>query len=327
MSGFGYNILGFGAFPNRSVEAGITSNAENVSAKAQFNATIWASGTPKILNISSGVTLGGTSGTAALTIESDLGGSLLIVNAGTIIGTGGAAGSSGAGGNGGNAILNSGGTIVSVTNSGTISGGGGGGGLGGTGGAGGTGTYTATNTYFDHPTYGGVADVQYTSEGGDWRWRFQSSILPIYSSSGGTSGGYTWTRGTTIRRSSGGTYHYDIIRTGTETQSGASGGAGGAGGAGAGYNQSQSDGSSGSSGASGSNNAGNGGQGGTGGNGGHAGADGSAGATGSTGSNGNSTNGSSGASGSAAGTAGKAISGAVNFTDASGTTNGTVDTV
>ena len=189
MSGFGYNILGFGAFPNRSVEAGITSNAENVSAKAQFNATIWASGTPKNLNISSGVTLGGTSGTAALTIESDLGCSLLIVNAGTIIGTGGAAGSSGAGGNGGNAILNSGGSIVSVTNSGTISGGGGGGGLGGTGGAGGNGTYTATNTYFDHPTYGGVSDVQYTSEGGDWRWRFQSSILPIYSSSGGTSGG------------------------------------------------------------------------------------------------------------------------------------------
>ncbi len=74
MSGFGYNVLGFGAFPNRSVEAGITGNATNVSAKAQFNATIWASGTPKILNISSGVTLGGTSGTAALTIESDLGG-------------------------------------------------------------------------------------------------------------------------------------------------------------------------------------------------------------------------------------------------------------
>ena len=324
MSGFGYNILGFGAFPNRTVEAGITSNAENVSAKAQFNATIWASGTPKILNISSGVTLGGTGGTAALTIESDLGGSLLIVNAGTIIGTGGAAGSSGAGGNGGNAILNSGGSIVSVTNSGTISGGGGGGGLGGTGGTGGNGTYTSTSYGYVHGSrswWVSSSTNSYIIYGGTFCTGMPSSQTTC------TYGGVTYRKGSYVQYGGPGAGGYQLGIDSTATQSGASGGAGGAGGAGAGYNQSQSDGSSGSSGSSGSNNAGSGGAGGTGGNGGNAGANGSAGATGSTGANGNASNGSSGSSGSAGGTAGKAISGAVNFTDASGTTNGTVDTV
>lgn len=304
MSGFGYNVLGFGAFPNRSVEAGITSNAENVSAKAQFNATIWASGTPKILNISSGVTLGGTSGTAALTIESDLGGSLLIINAGTITGTGGAAGSSGAGGNGGNAILNSGGTIVSVTNSGTISGGGGGGGQGGTGGNG-----TTTTSVDSGFVY--VSGSRYWVTGSSSNPVWDGSVVGYNKSSPYTTGGFTYTIGSYV--TGGENYDvYRIKRTGNVTSS-TSGGAGGAGGAGAGYSQSQADGSSGASGGT------NAGAGGTGGNGGNAGADGSAGATGA---NGNSTN---GGSGSAAGTAGKAVSGAVNFTDASGTTNGTVD--
>lgn len=316
MSGFGYNVLGFGAFPNRSVEAGITGNATNVSAKAQFNATIWASGTPKILNISSGVTLGGTSGTAALTVESDLGGSLLINNAGTITGTGGAAGTSGAGGNGGNAILNSGGTIVSLVNSGTISGGGGGGGKGGTGG---NGSYSQTlgpsytssyHTWWFIDQYGRILAFW---GGGN----VHPSNQPISYTSSATSasyGGYTYTRGNYVQAVSCGNDDncatYYISRTGTVSTSG---GAGGNGGAGAGYSQSQANGSSGASGGT------NAGAGGTGGNGGALGSNGAAGATGA---NGNSTN---GGSGSAAGTAGKAVSGAVNFTDASGTTNGTVD--
>ena len=308
MSGFGYNILGFGAFPNRTVEAGITSNAENVSAKAQFNATVWASGTPKILNISSGVTLGGTGGTAALTIESDLGGSLLIVNAGTITGTGGAAGTSGAGGNGGNAILNSGGSIVSVTNSGTISGGGGGGGLGGTGG---NGSYTVVTYGYVH---GSRAWWCYdTSSGGDDCSIFYGGSYTIGRPIANATTQYgNYYKGSYAQYGGATQAGFQLGIGSSATQSGASGGAGGAG---AGYNQSQSNGSGG---ATGSNNAGNGG---TGGNGGNLGADGSAGATGA---NGNATD---GVAGSAAGTAGKAISGAVNFTDASGTTNGTVDTV
>ncbi len=313
MSGFGYNVLGFGAFPNRSVEGSITGNATNVSAKAQFNATIWASGTPKILNISSGITLGGTSGTAALTIESDLGGSLLINNAATITGTGGAAGTSGAGGNGGNAILNSGGTIVSLVNSGTISGGAGGGGKGGTGG---NGSYTSDSgflyatsgtKYYWVDNLAGInnvdiwwANVQVVDNGND---TLVGGVQTL------TTGGYTYSRGT--ERSGQDNFSlYEVKRVGTVASSG---GAGGNGGAGAGYNQSQANGSGGAGGGT------NAGAGGTGGNGGALGANGNAGATGA---NGNSTN---GASGSAAGTAGKAVSGAVNFTDASGTTNGTVD--
>ena len=312
MSGFGYNVLGFGAFPNRLVEAGITGNATNVSAKAQFNDAIWASGTPKILNISSGITLGGTSGTAALTIEDDLGGSLLINNAATITGTGGAAGSSGAGGNGGNAILNSGGTIVSLVNSGTISGGAGGGGSGGTGGAGevnggrepaanfSNGSQVNPGYYWNSSTYhiyydGSTSYVYFGSNIGN------ASGLPAFVRIGSNE----YHRG-----ASRGSGKYEIYR---QAKSATSGGAGGNGGAGAGFNQNQANGASGASGGTSA------GAGGTGGNGGALGANGTAGATGA---NGNSTD---GGSGSAAGTAGKAVSGAVNFTDASGTTNGTVD--
>ena len=313
MSGFGYSVLGFGAFPSRSLVAGITGNASNVSAKAQFNATLWASGTPKILNISSGVTLGGTSGTAALTIESDLGGSLLINNAGTITGTGGAAGSSGAGGNGGNAVLNSGGTIVSLVNSGTISGGAGG---GGSGGAGGNGTTTSTtnntntnsNYWF---VYGGecqgASNQQYIYYGGYGQINGVSGTS--HSASGVVFLKGSYSRAFDDGEGCQGSYFIVNIQSTAAT----SGGAGGNGGAGAGFNQNQANGSSGAGGGT------NAGTGGTGGNGGALGADGAAGAAGA---NGNSTN---GASGSGAGSAGKAVSGAVNFTDASGTTNGTVD--
>jgi len=316
MSGFGYNVLGFGAFPNRSVEAGITGNATNVSAKAQFNDAIWASGTPKILNISSGITLGGTGGTAALTIEDDLGGSLLINNAATITGTGGAAGSSGAGGNGGNAILNSGGTIVSLVNSGTISGGAGGGGSGGTGGNGSTSSSSTSYQYnWSSPFGPGTHYWYFSSQANTGHAKWAGSTVATISSSSQTSSGIYRRGGTRHEYEAGGEgfSRYNIGRVTTSTSS-TSGGAGGNGGAGAGYNQNQANGSSGSGGGT------NAGTGGTGGNGGALGADGAAGATGA---NGNASN---GGSGSAAGSAGKAVSGAVNFTDASGTTNGTVDT-
>ena len=308
MSGFGYHVLGFGAFPSRDVVAGITGNATNVSAKAQFDATIWASSNAKILNISSGVTLGGTSGTAALTIEDDLGGSLLINNAGTITGTGGAAGSSGAGGNGGNAVLNSGGTIVSITNSGTISGGGGGGGFGGTGGNG---------SFSESTTQGAPAGSFWYYDNRFNRWALFWTSYIVANASGSppttyTTGGWTYTRGSVSSQDDDSIYYNQSSRTGTVTTS-STGGAGGAGGAGAGYSQDQADGSSGASGGT------NAGDGGAGGNGGNLGANGAAGASGA---NGNVSN---GGSGSAAGTAGKAVSGNVNFTDASGTTNGTVD--
>jgi hypothetical protein len=149
-----------------------------------------------------------------------------------------------------------------------------------------------------------------------WGGSGQGNILS-YSASSATSvshGGYTYTKGTFVQSVSCGNDDncatYRISRTGTVSSSG---GAGGNGGDGAGYSQNQANGSGGAGGGT------NAGAGGTGGNGGALGADGTAGATGA---NGNASN---GAGGSAAGTAGKAVSGAVNFTDASGTTNGTVD--
>ena len=116
----------------------------------------WTADIPKILNIDSGVTVGGTSGNAAILVSTGLVNTLVINNSGTITGHGGAAGAAsgsgtsnsgtpgGDGGDGGTGIsVVSAGDGVTVNNTGTISGGGGGGGGGGAGERG--------RVYYGHP--------------------------------------------------------------------------------------------------------------------------------------------------------------------------------
>ena len=257
------------------------ANTTNVNLATVFGDN-WASSVPKEIIIPSGVTIGGTGSSDALTAPSGMGGTLTITNAGSVIGFGGTSG-----GNGGNAIriASSG---VTVTNSGLIAGGGGAGGNGGnggTGGAGGAGGYTwpvgsfftlsctnyisgpASNHKVRGPNNGCCSMCELTR----WNWYNVGSLVA------GASGG-----------------------------AGGAGGAGGNGGNGAGYNQSAASGSAGLSGSSGNSGAsgggvsstigsasignggagGNGGTGGTGGNGSAYGVSGTGGSSGTSGSNG-----------------------------------------
>ena len=115
----------------------ISSSTTNVDADALFGDD-YDVAYPKIIDINSGVTIGG-SGDEAIDIPSGLASTLTINNAGTVIGFGGAAG----GGAGGSAI-NCASSGVTINNSGLLAGGGGGGGAGGSGGVGGNGTSTTT---------------------------------------------------------------------------------------------------------------------------------------------------------------------------------------
>ena len=121
----------------------------------------WTADIPKILNVNSGVTVGATSGNAAILVSTGLVNTLVINNSGTITGHGGAAGASsgagnsnsgtpgGDGGDGGTGIsVVSAGDGVTVNNTGTISGGGGGGGGGGAGERGRT-YYAPLSTYLN----------------------------------------------------------------------------------------------------------------------------------------------------------------------------------
>ena len=144
------------------------SSTTNVVLSSVFGSD-WADSIPKIYNVPSGVTIGGTGSAAAIVVSSGMGGTLVINVSGTVIGTGGSRGAGGAGNYGGTPS-NSGGAggpgrdAISVASSGVtinnnsggqISGGGGGGGGGGqgarsgafififSGGAGGIGGYGA----------------------------------------------------------------------------------------------------------------------------------------------------------------------------------------
>lgn len=132
------------------------SNSTNVDLSTTFGSD-WASSVPKEVIIPSGVTIGGTGSSDALTAPSGMGGTLTITNAGSVIGFGGAVG-----GAGGNAIriASSG---ITVANTGLIAGGGGGGGTGGTGGQGGNGSFNQ-----DTVRSGGVSF---------WLWRRWATIL------------------------------------------------------------------------------------------------------------------------------------------------------
>ena len=128
-------LLGLGTVSG--AEQTITSETTDLVLATLFG-TDWTASQDKILNISSGVTVGATVGNAAILVSSGMGGTLVINNAGTITGHGGTAGASsgagninsgrpgGDGGDGGDAISVAS-TGVTINNTGTISGGGGGG--------------------------------------------------------------------------------------------------------------------------------------------------------------------------------------------------------
>ena len=136
-------------------------NAVSVAASAGNNIDVaplfpgtFTNAVSKVLTIAAPIQITGTN--VALTVPSNLAGTLDIQNAGNIIGSRGGGGSAGSGGgNGGNA--NAGGAAISVqangvtlNNSGTVSGGGGGGG----GGAGGATNSTSNTVNFGAANYG-----------------------------------------------------------------------------------------------------------------------------------------------------------------------------
>ena len=148
-------LLGLGAVG--AVEYAASDNQTNIALSSVFGSD-WAADVAKIYTVASGIDVGGTGGTAAITANSNMGGTLEIVVAGTVTGTGGSSGAGGGGdnlnnyvnphvntfhwndsyqgqngsngGDGGHAILIES-NNVTVKNSGTISGGGGGGAGGG----------------------------------------------------------------------------------------------------------------------------------------------------------------------------------------------------
>jgi hypothetical protein len=239
-----------------SVTQTLANNSTNVNLSTTFGSD-WASSIPKVLVIEAGSTIGGTGGTAAITVPTGMGGTLIIQNAGTIVGTGGAAGSAG-----GDAIVVNQTSGVTITNTGSIYGGGGG------GGAGGNGSYESVGSYY------GTGDYPYV-------WGATNSTIEIYWAGSrvvralGVSGAPNVTSYGIYRR---GTFYkhgvigaqYSVAQASTVNTTGGSGGVG------AGYNQSSG------TGVAGGTNAGTGGDGGA------------YGTAGSTGANGNVTNGAAG---------------------------------
>lgn len=202
------------------------ANSTDVNLSTTFGAD-WTSTIPKVLSIPSGVTIGGVSSTA-LTIPSGMGGTLVINNAGSIIGIGGAAGA-----NGGDAILaqSSG---VTINNTGNIYAGGGGGGLGGNG------SYESMTWRYHLFS----PNQNYWYNGHNTQIYWNNSRQLVQSGTSATSIG-EWRRGS-FRR----TGYWEVGRASTSYTSG------GTGGVGAGYNQSATNG------AGGGTNAGAGGNGG-----------------------------------------------------------------
>lgn len=235
-----------------SVTQTLDNNSTNVNLSTTFGSD-WASSIPKVLVIEAGSTIGGTGGTAAITVPTGMGGTLTIQNAGTIVGTGGAAGAAG-----GDAIAVSQTSGVTITNTGSIYGGGGGGGTGGNG------------------SYESVSSFQGANS--SYVWGSSNTTLEFYWGGSrvvratGVSGAINYTSYGIYRRGAFQFYgpldsHYKIAQATTVNTSGGSGGVG------AGYSQSATNGSAGGT------NAGAGGNGGA------------YGTAGNDGSNGNSGNG------------------------------------
>jgi len=129
MTGFGYNVNGFGAYASRGVTLD-ASAASSANLQTLFNNAVadsWASGTPKTYNIASGTTMG------IITAPASMGGTLIIEHEGAIQGEGG----NSSGEAGGTAMtIQSTGITINMASGSTISGGAGAGGAGGTGGQG-----------------------------------------------------------------------------------------------------------------------------------------------------------------------------------------------
>ena len=298
----------------------VSSSTTNIDANALFGDD-YDVNYPKIIDINSGVTIGGN-GDEAIDIPSGLASTLTINNAGTVIGFGGAAG----GGAGGSAI-NCASSGVTINNTGQISGGGGGGGAGGSGGAGGGGSYTSTSSSTVLGYVAGYPNALTPNNAWTWTKAHHSSVGTFTYSGGTTSkvvSGHTFSRGPYAGDWYGAYYRITKTTTVTNYTSGGSGGSGGAGGVGQGYNQSAASGSSGAGGAGGGTNAGTGGTGGTGGAGSAYATAGANGSTGSTGSNGNSSNGSGGSGGGSGGAAGAAVTGTSVSMNNTGTLHGAV---
>ena len=270
------------------------TSGSNVDISSLFGSD-WTDTKAKRLTVPAGVTIGGTGSSAALIIPANMGGTLEIDNAGSIIGFGGAAN----GGAGGNAIQNLA-SGVTINNTGLLAGGGGGGGNGGNGG---NGSFTSTTNYGAQYLCAGNSRGWKFYYGSSNNWFYEGNQNPTDCSyvKGGAAGFCSFIDDT-------GHYITRICSSTTNT----SGGAGGSGGVGQGYNQTNT---SGSGGASGGTNAGTGGTGGSGAT------YGTAGSTGSTGANGNSSNGSGGASG---GSAGAAVYGTVITINNSGNVYGAI---
>lgn len=110
----------------------ITTNQENLNLQTLFGSSKYSASITKRIVIANGVTIGATNtSNYALNIPSGFGGRIILVNQGSILGSGGVAN----GGTGGSAIF-AGSSNIFIDNRGTIYSGGGGGGQGGTGGAG-----------------------------------------------------------------------------------------------------------------------------------------------------------------------------------------------
>jgi len=303
----------------------VSSSTTNIDANALFGDD-YDVNYPKIIDINSGVTVGGSSD-EAVDIPSGLAGTLVINNAGNILGFGGAA-NGGAGG----AAINCASSGVTINNSGLLAGGDGGGGAGGSGGSGGNGSYTSTSsstsTRAGHAT-GYPGNIVATN---CWMWtKANWSGVGTFTYSGGSTStsyaGHSFSRGSYIGSWYDNSYWRivgTINTTVTNSSSGGSGGSGGAGGVGQGYNQSAASGAGGSGGASGGTSAGSGGTGGTGGAGSAYATAGGTGSTGSTGANGNASNGSGGSGGSSGGAAGAAVTGTSVTMNNTGTLHGAV---
>ena len=292
----------------------IASTVTDLDLATLFNTAqsgIWASSEAKVLTINSGIIVGATStGNAALTIPSGMGGTLVIVNNGAIQGAGGA--SSGAVGGDAISVLSSG---VSITNNGDIYAGGGAGGAGGAGGDGGDGSYNTTS-------YGTGTPYQAPNQSGSYC--NTSCVLAYGSNSYCTSTSQNTTTGSVCYyffwrneytcTAVGGNTGCAIVTV--NIVNGGSGGAGGNGGVGQGYNQAAGSGvdPGANGGASNGNGSGAGGNGGTGGDGGSFGTSGASGTQGSAGSQGTASNGLAGLAGLAGGAAGDYISGISNVT-------------
>ena len=336
MSSFGYSVLGFGAFANRAIRVTISSDVDNpdLDGNDYFGATAWASGTPKILEVTSGTDIG------SLVIPGSMGGTLTIENSGNIKGAAGSQGSAGtggaggAGGAGGHAITSAS-SFIYKGKSGSVLGGGGGG-----GGGGGRASPTSTQQQQTNQTYSRQPSNQYYYSWANQNYSYNLrndpynpgaqrirwgglytdyAAQPTFHGPGPVTNQYFtmaphgWTYRKGPRQGQG--RNYGIYRTiqqpSTQSnQTNYTGGAGGAGGYGVGH-PAQSP----TSGASGSDGPGPAGTGGTGGDGGALGAAGSAGATGGG-------SGSSGGSGGAAGKAASFSSGSITIAEDSGDIDG-----